>query len=150
MEQRVAIVTGGLRGLGRSMAFGLVREGHDVLAIGHLDADLAAIEAETAAAKPKGQVLPLVADLRRPADCDRVVAMALSRFGGVHILVNNAGLTFTTIDPARFRRPEPQKFWQVPDDIVRAVIETNYIAADQMARRVAPLWSSRAGAASSM
>ena len=60
------------------------------------------------------------------------------RFGRLHILVNNAGLTFTTIDPARFRRPEPQKFWQVPDDIVRAVIETNYIAADQMSRRVAP------------
>ena len=55
---------------------------------------------------------------------------ALSRFGSVQILVNNAGLTFTTIDPARFRSPEPQKFWQVPDDIVRAVIETNYIAAD--------------------
>jgi NAD(P)-dependent dehydrogenase (short-subunit alcohol dehydrogenase family) len=65
--------------------------------------------------------------------------MTLSRFGSVHILVNNAGLTFTTIDPARFRRSEPQKFWQVPDDIVRAVIETNYIAADQMSRRVAPL-----------
>ena len=41
--------------------------------------------------------------------------------------------------PARFRRAEPQKFWQVPDNIVRAVIETNYIAADQMARRVAPI-----------
>jgi 3-oxoacyl-[acyl-carrier protein] reductase len=139
MEQSVAIVTGGLRGLGRAMAFGLSRAGHDVVAIGHIDADIAAIEAETAAAKPKGQILPLVADLRRPADCDRVVAIAVSRFGGVHILVNNAGLTFTTIDPARFRRAEPQKFWQVPDDIVRAVIETNYIAADQMARRVAPL-----------
>jgi 3-oxoacyl-[acyl-carrier protein] reductase len=38
-----------------------------------------------------------------------------------------------------FRRAEPQKFWQVPDDIVRAVTETNYIATDQMARRAAPL-----------
>jgi 3-oxoacyl-[acyl-carrier protein] reductase len=65
--------------------------------------------------------------------------MAVSRFGGAHILVNSAGLTFTTIDPARFPRAEPQKFWQVLDDIVRAVIETNYIAADQLARRVAPL-----------
>lgn len=138
MEQRVAIVTGGLRGLGRAMVFGLAREGHHVLAVGHIEADIATIEAEAAAAKPKGQILPLVADLRRPADCDRVVAMALSRFDAVDILVNNAGLTFTTIDPARFRGPEPQKFWQVPDDIVRAVIETNYIAADQMARRVAP------------
>ena len=45
--------------------------------------------------------------------------MAQERFGTPQILVNNAGLTFTTIDPARFRRAEPQKFWQVPDDIVR-------------------------------
>jgi NAD(P)-dependent dehydrogenase (short-subunit alcohol dehydrogenase family) len=138
MEQRVAIVTGGLRGLGRAMAFGLAREGHDVVAVGHIDTDIAAVEEATASSRLTGPILPLVADLRRPADCDRVVAMALSRFGGVHILVNNAGLTFTTIDPARFRRSEPQKFWQVSDDIVRAVIETNYIAADQMARRAVP------------
>ena len=95
MEQHVAIVTGGLRGLGRAMAFGLAQEGHQILAIGHIDADIATIEAETAAAKPKGQILPLVADLRRPADCDRVVAIAVSRFGGVQILVNNAGLTWS-------------------------------------------------------
>ena len=104
MERRVAIVTGGLRGLGRAMAFGLAREGHHVVAVGHIEADIAAVEAETVGTKPNGQILPLAADLRRPADCDGVSAMALSRFGGVHILVNNAGLTFTTIDPARFRR----------------------------------------------
>ena len=138
MEQRVAIVTGGLRGLGRAMTFGLAREGHRVVAVGHIDADIAEIEAAAAATKPSGDILPLVADLRRPTECDRVVAAARSRFGGADILVNNAGLTFTTIDPARFRRAEPQKFWQVPDDIVRAVIETNYLAADQMSRRVAP------------
>jgi NAD(P)-dependent dehydrogenase (short-subunit alcohol dehydrogenase family) len=138
METHVAIVTGGLRGLGRAMAFGLAREGHNVVAVGHIDMDIAEIEAESARTEPKGRILPLVADLRRPADCDRVVATALQRFGGVHILVNNAGLTFTTIDPARYRRAEPQKFWQVADDIARAVVETNYIAADQMARRVAP------------
>jgi NAD(P)-dependent dehydrogenase (short-subunit alcohol dehydrogenase family) len=138
MTQRVAIVTGGLRGLGRAMAFGLMQEGHTVVAVGHIDADITEIEAATAGANVAGKILPLVADLRRPADCDRVVAIAHERFGGVHILVNNAGLTFTTIDPGRYRREEPQKFWQVPDDIVRAVVETNYIAADQMARRVAP------------
>src|SRR5712672_2210704 len=138
MEQRVAIVTGGLRGLGRAMALGLARAGHNVVAVGHIEADVAEIGAATVSSNFAGQVLPLVADLRLPADCDRVVAMARERFGGLHILVNNAGLTFTTIDPARFRRSEPQKFWQVSDDVVRAVIETNYIAADQMARRVAP------------
>ena len=150
MEQRVAIVTGGLRGLGRAMALGLAREGHDVVAVGHIDADVVEVEATTAGANFAGQILPLVADLRLPAECDRVVAMAQERFGGAHILVNNAGLTFTTIDPARFRRPEPQKFWQVSDDIVRAVIETNYLAADQMSRRVAPGMVDQVGAASSM
>src|ERR1700730_2649116 len=150
MEQRVAIVTGGVRGLGRAMTFGLAREGHKVLAIGHIDADVGEVEAATAGSNFAGQILPLVADLRQPADCDRVVPMALSRFGGVHILVNNAGLTFTTIDPARFRRAEPQKFWQVPDQIVRAVIETNYLAADQMARRSAPLMVEQGWGASSI
>jgi NAD(P)-dependent dehydrogenase (short-subunit alcohol dehydrogenase family) len=138
MEQRVAIVTGGLRGLGRAMALGLAREGHNVVAVGHIDADVSEIEATVAGVNFTGGILPLVADLRRPADCDRVVAIARERFSAVNILVNNAGLTFTTIDPSRYRRAEPQKFWQVSDDIVRAVIETNYIAADQMARRVAP------------
>jgi NAD(P)-dependent dehydrogenase (short-subunit alcohol dehydrogenase family) len=137
MERRVAIVTGGLRGLGRAMALGLAREGHDVVAVGHIDTDVAEIEAATAGANVAGRVLPLVADLRQPAECDRVVAMAQEQFATPQILVNNAGLTFTTIDPARFRRADPQKFWQVSDEIVHAVIETNYIAADQMARRVA-------------
>ena len=139
MERRVAIVTGGLRGLGRAMTFGLARGGHDVVAVGHIDTDIAEIEAASAGANAAGRVLPLVADLRRPSDCDRVVTMARERLGTPQILVNNAGLTFTTIDPARYRRVEPQKFWQVSDEIVHAVIETNYIAADQMSRRVAPL-----------
>jgi NAD(P)-dependent dehydrogenase (short-subunit alcohol dehydrogenase family) len=67
MEQRVAIVTGGLRGLGRAMAFGLAREGHHVVAVGHIDADIAAVEAEMVGTKPNGQILPLVADLRGAA-----------------------------------------------------------------------------------
>ncbi len=121
------------------MVFGLARQGHNVVAVGHIDGDVPGVGAAAAGSNIAGNVLALVADLRRPADCDRVVAMARERFGGLHILVNNAGLTFTTIDPARFRRSEPQKFWQVSDDVVRAVIETNYIAADQMSRRVAPL-----------
>src|SRR6267378_3099852 len=101
MEQRVAIVTGGLRGLGRAMALGLAKAGHRVAAVGHIDADIRA------------------------------------RFGSLDILVNNAGLTFTYIDPARFRRPTIQRFWEVPDEIVENVIVTNYLAGDRLSRRVA-------------
>ena len=61
-----------------------------------------------------------------------------AHFGNVDILVNNAGLTFTYIDPARFRRPTPQRFWEVTDEIVDNVIATNYLAGDRLSRRVAP------------
>jgi len=81
---------------------------------------------------------PLVAAPRRPEEFDRVVEEARARFGAVEILVNNAGLTFTYIDPARFRRPTVQRFWEVGDEIVENVIATNYLAADRLARRAAP------------
>jgi NAD(P)-dependent dehydrogenase (short-subunit alcohol dehydrogenase family) len=138
MEQRVALVTGGLRGLGRAMTFGLARTGHLVAAVGHIAEDVAEIEAEAAAlGNTGGAVWPLVADLREAGECDRVVAETRARFGRIDILVNNAGLTFTYIDPARFRRPTLQHFWEVPDEIVDNVIATNVLAGDRLSRRVA-------------
>jgi NAD(P)-dependent dehydrogenase (short-subunit alcohol dehydrogenase family) len=135
MEQRNAIVTGGLRGLGRAMALGLARDGHCVLAIGHIAEDVP--EMARAATQLPGRVEPLIADLRQTSECDRVVAAAEAQFGQVDILVNNAGLTFTYIDPPRFRRPTIQKFWEVGDEIIENVIATNYLAGDRLARRVA-------------
>jgi NAD(P)-dependent dehydrogenase (short-subunit alcohol dehydrogenase family) len=138
MKERVAIVTGGLRGLGRAMALGLVQTGHRVLAVGHIETDIAEMETATGALGLGGRVWPLVADLREARECDRVVAEARTRFGAIDVLVNNAGLTFTYIDPERYRRPTPQRFWEVGDEIIENVIATNYLAADRLSRRVAP------------
>ena len=138
MEQRVAVVTGGLRGLGRAMALGLAEAGHRVAAVGHIESDIPALNAAAAEQQLRDRVWPLVADLRQPEECDRIVAETRARFGGLDILVNNAGLTFTYIDPARFRRPTIQRFWEVPDEIVHDVIVTNYLAGDRLSRRVAP------------
>ena len=138
MEQRVAIVTGGLRGLGRAMALGLAQAGHRVAAIGHIESDIPELNAAAAERQLRDRVWPLVADLREPEECDRIVAETRARFGSLDILVNNAGLTFTYIDPARFRRPTIQRFWEVPDEIVENVIVTNYLAGDRLSRRVAP------------
>jgi NAD(P)-dependent dehydrogenase (short-subunit alcohol dehydrogenase family) len=132
MTDRVAIVTGGLRGLGRGMTLGLAATGVRVLAIGHLPEDVAAMEGTP-------NVRAMVADLRSPEACDRAVAEALSAFGRLDILVNNAGLTFTYIDPNRFRREQPRKFWEVKDEVIQNVMDTNYVAADQLGRRVAPI-----------
>jgi 3-oxoacyl-[acyl-carrier protein] reductase len=138
MEQRVAVVTGGLRGLGRAMALGLAKAGHRVAAVGHIEADIPELNAAAAEQQLRDRVWPLVADLRKPEECDRIVTEIRARFGSLDILVNNAGLTFTYIDPARFRRPTIQRFWEVPDEIVENVIVTNYLAGDRLSRRVAP------------
>jgi len=137
-RERVAVVTGGLRGLGRAMALGLAGAGHRVVAVGHIESDIAEMEVAAGALGLGGRVWPLVADLREPRECDRLVSEARARFGNIDILVNNAGLTFTYIDADRFRRPTPQLFWQVGDEIVDNVIATNYLAADRLSRRVAP------------
>src|SRR5271170_6439608 len=137
MEQRNAIVTGGLRGLGRAMALGLAHEGHRVLAVGHIETDVAEIEREIAGTPWADRIRALVADLRQAAACDRIVAAAEAQLGQVDILVNCAGLTFTYIDPPRFRRPTIQRFYEVGDEIIDNVVAVNLIAADRLSRRVA-------------
>jgi len=139
MAERVAIVTGGLRGLGQAMALGLAEAGHRVLAAGHITGDVAPMRAAAAARGiPAGRLLPMVADIRDPAACDALIAAAREQLGGLDILVNNAGLTFTFISPDKFRRPRPQPFWECTDAMVQAVMDTNFVAADRLARRAVP------------
>ncbi|MGH7087352.1 MAG: SDR family NAD(P)-dependent oxidoreductase [Stellaceae bacterium] len=139
MEQRVAVVTGGTSGLGRAMALGLAHAGHAVVAAGHIGADAEALASAIAGTALADTVLPVVADLRAAGECDRILGLARERFGGLDILVNCAGLLFTTIDRARFRRPSIQKFWEVGDAMVENVFAVNVLVADRLARRVAPL-----------
>jgi len=138
VRKGVAIVTGGLRGLGRMMALGLARDGYRVTAVGHIEEDVAKMASDIAGTAFVDNVLLLYADLRKPADCDAVVNRTIERFGAVDILVNNAGLTFTYIWPDLGRRQSPPTSWEASDEIVQNVMDTNYVAADQMARRVAP------------
>jgi 3-oxoacyl-[acyl-carrier protein] reductase len=137
MADQIALVTGGLRGLGKAMSLGLARAGYPVVAVGHIESDVAEMEAEAASLQLRDRVRPLVADLRQAEECDRVVAETRSVFGALDILVNNAGLTFTYIDPPRFSRGTVLPFYTVGDEIIDNVITTNYLAADRLSRRVA-------------
>lgn len=136
MSGHTAIVTGGLRGLGKAMALGLLRSGRKVVAVGHIAQDIPEMQRE--AGSNTGHLHCLALDLRRPENCDALVAETRRRFGGPDILVNNAGLTFTHTDPDRFTKG-PRKFWELSDEIVQSTMDTNYMVADQMARRVTPL-----------
>jgi NAD(P)-dependent dehydrogenase (short-subunit alcohol dehydrogenase family) len=73
-------------------------------------------------------LLPVVADLRRPADCDRVVAMTMSRFGGVQILVNNAGLSSRRSIRPVFGGPSRRNSGKYPTTSRVPSSETNYLA----------------------
>lgn len=139
LKGRVAIVTGGGRGLGRSMTLGLARAGATVIAASHIAEDFDSLRREPAGS---GKVVPLLVDLRKPADCDRSIAAA-QEVGGLDILVNNAGLTFTYAQPDRFRRAEPYRFWDMSDEVVENVFAVNMLAADRMARRAAPIMIAR-------
>src|SRR5579864_2273807 len=122
------------------MALGLARSGVRVLAVGHIAGDAEQLHAEVSQSDLRGKLVPMLADLRRPTECNRVVDMCRAKFGRLNILINCAGLTFTYIWPGLYRRPNKPKFWEVTDDIVQAVMDTNFVAADQMARRAAPFF----------
>ncbi len=139
MSGRVFIVTGGLRGLGRAMVLGLAAAGYRVLAVGHLADDVAHAEAETAGQYWRGNIAWKVGDIRNGAVCDDVIAEASHRFGRLDGLVNNAGLTFTYINPgAEFGKQTP-RFWEIDDEIVQNVMDVNFVAASKMAKRAAPI-----------
>jgi 3-oxoacyl-[acyl-carrier protein] reductase len=136
MSGHVAIVTGGLRGLGKAMALGLLRTGRKVVAVGHIAGDIPDMQRD--AGEHAGNLHCLAVDLRKPSACDQVVAETQRHLGGLDILVNNAGLTFTYTDPERFVKG-PRKFWELSDEIVQNTMDTNYVVADQLTRRVAPI-----------
>lgn len=86
---RVALVTGASKGIGKGIAASLVTEGADVVicARGRAELELTAAELN---AMGGGQVEAVAADVTKAEDCARIVEETVSRFGKLHVLVNNA------------------------------------------------------------
>lgn len=89
LRGKVAIVTGGSRGIGRAIALGLAAEGVNVAISARGERDLAATVAELQAQGV--QAIGVAGDMTRPADIERLVAETVAAFGGVDILINNVG-----------------------------------------------------------
>ncbi len=106
LSGRVALVTGGSRGLGRAMADALARAGADLVITSRTSADLDRAAEEL---RRHGQrVLPVPSDVTDEPSIRDLVQQALDRFGQIDILVNNAGVGETQsvvdMDPAYWDR----------------------------------------------
>jgi 3-oxoacyl-[acyl-carrier protein] reductase len=88
---KVAIVTGGSRGIGLAIARALVAEGVSVAITGRSDTHLASARPQIEKAGP-GAVETFAADVRRYDEVERAVDATVARFGGLDFLVNNAGV----------------------------------------------------------
>jgi NAD(P)-dependent dehydrogenase (short-subunit alcohol dehydrogenase family) len=84
---KIAIVTGAGSGIGRACALALLREGARIVLVGRR-----ADRLEEAAREGGGEAITVAADVSRQVDIERVIERAVHSFGGIHVLINNAGI----------------------------------------------------------
>jgi NAD(P)-dependent dehydrogenase (short-subunit alcohol dehydrogenase family) len=124
LDGKVALVTGGARGIGRAIAEALLEAGAAV-AITARDEGRAKAAAAELAQKTQGRCLGLGLEVRDQGQVDRVVARTIAELGGLHILVNNAGVNIR------------ESIWDLRDESWEEIISTNLAGAMRCSRAVA-------------
>jgi len=132
LKGKVAIVTGGSRGIGYCIADRLLKEGANVYICAR-DAQVLNQSLQELRAHGHGQVEGMVADVARYEDCRKLIHTAAERFGGIDILVNNAGIGI--MKPVDQLTPEE---WD-------ATIHTNLSGVFYCCREAIPLMRQRGG-----
>lgn len=127
---RVALVTGGSKGLGKSMARGLAAAGADVLISSRHENELEKALPEILEGTGR-RGLSIVADLSKRGEAERLAKIALEKIGRVDILINNAGTNV------------PQPVDQVKDEDWDRVLELNITACMALTRALVPQMKER-------
>lgn len=110
LKDKVAIVTGGARGIGRAMAEGLAEEGAGVVIADMANADVAAKEM-----KEKGfKTIGVKVDVSSEEDTKRMAMEAVKSFGKIDILINNAGI-YTSLIPGPMENITVEEWRRVMD-----------------------------------
>jgi NAD(P)-dependent dehydrogenase (short-subunit alcohol dehydrogenase family) len=132
LDSKVIVVTGAARGLGKAMAGGLINAGATVVGV-----DLPGEAELDRTFKELGKkFLPFAADVSDEASCDRVVKHALDAAGGLHVLINNAGIGMQEINI--FFHSQPKPFWKLEPHQWRGMLENNVTTQFLMARACVP------------
>jgi NAD(P)-dependent dehydrogenase (short-subunit alcohol dehydrogenase family) len=127
---KVALVTGGSKGLGKAMARGLAEAGADIFISSRHDDELKAALTEILAGTER-QGKYLVADMAKRTDVARLAKAAIDAMGRVDILVNNAGTNI------------PQPIDEIRDEDWDAVMEINLHSVMALTRALVPQMKSR-------
>jgi 3-oxoacyl-[acyl-carrier protein] reductase len=133
LRDKVAVVTGASRGIGRAIALGLAAEGCRVVIAARGAPGLEVVASEIEAAG--GVALAVTGDLTLPGSAERLVSQAAETFGGLDILVNNVGGSGPGNKP--FMETEP-KDW-------RGVVALNLYPAVEATRLAVPHFRRRGG-----
>lgn len=131
-ENKVAIVTGSTKGIGKATAKLLAAEGARVIVVGTTEeAGRAVVDEITAAG---GEAFFQKTDVTSGKDLDALVSAALDQYGKIDILVNNAGIggSLANLD-------------QITDEEWDKVLATNLTAPFQMLKRVVPIMEKAGG-----
>lgn len=135
LKGKVAIVTGASQGMGAAIARRLIDEGCNVAVIARGAERLTALADELAAGAP-GTVLPIACDITSASDVVSAVTRTIETFGGVDLLVNNAGgLTTGGLLP----------FDDLSDEAFLATYDLNVLGAIRFIRAVLPSMRERGG-----
>ncbi len=121
LDGKAAIVTGSARGIGRATAELLADNGARVL-INDLDGDVA----EQAASEISGETTVFGGDLTKDGICEQLVQRAVDEFGGIDIIVNNAGYTWDGVAH------------KMTDEQFRAMLEIHTVVPFRIIRAAAP------------
>ena len=137
-EHLVAIVTGGARGLGRSMSLALIRKGVRVV-VAHLASSAAAMREVASILDQEGnsdRLLAVECDVTQWRQCQNAVSRTIRHFGAVHGLVNNAGVGMQNI--GNVLKGQRKAFYEVDADAWRKAMDVNVNGAFLMAKAVTP------------
>jgi NAD(P)-dependent dehydrogenase (short-subunit alcohol dehydrogenase family) len=130
LKGRVALVTGGSKGLGKAMARGFAESGADIVISSRHENELKQAAAEIAEGT-KAKVVYFVADMTKRADVKMLAADALAAMGRVDILVNNAGSN------------QPQAIDQITDEAWDRIVELNLSSCMALTRALVPQMKER-------
>ncbi|MGC8638577.1 MAG: SDR family NAD(P)-dependent oxidoreductase [Isosphaeraceae bacterium] len=130
LSGRVALVTGGSKGLGKAMALGFAQAGADVVISSRHEDELQAAAREIRSGS-QARVEYVVADMSRRGEADRLAQAAIETMSRVDILVNNAGSNL------------PQTIDQIKDEDWDRLVELNLSSCMALCRALAPFMKER-------